>query len=429
METSPAKAAFTDELGRVLSRLYDPDVLRRSPLIRLFGLDHHQDPTEALQHIVSHAIESLKPNPSVPPHSNAWRFYQILYSRFVEQFTQAEVAEDLALSVRQLRRQEAVAQQILADHLWARYDLEQEAAERESASGEDVLPAGEPAGRGRDQAPDHEAELEWLARTIPSEPADVREIVEQALKTVTPLLQTEGVSASLDLGEALPPLAVQVTAARQALLNLLAIAGRCAPGGSVAIHASMPAGQGCVRLEITARRGLGGEPAAVTGDELALARRLTAIAGGTLEAGLAAAGQKVFIAVLTLPIAEDTPVLVIDDNTDTLKLIQRYLADTPYHYVGTADATTALSLAERMVPRAVILDVMLPGIDGWDLLGRLREHPQTCQVPVIVSTILPQEQLALTLGAAEFLRKPISREALLAALRRQIRLTESPSLP
>ena len=421
METSPAKAEFIDELGRVLSRLYDPDVLRRSPLIRLFGLEHHQDPTEALQHILSRAIESLKPNPSVPPHSNAWRFYQILYSRFVEQFTQAEVAEDLALSVRQLRRQEAVAQQILADHLWARYDLA-----REARAGEEVSQPGEPAGR--DQAPDHEAELEWLARTIPSEPADAREMIEQALKTVAPLLQAEGVSASLDLAEALPPLAVQVTAARQALLNLLAIAGRCASCGSVAIRAEVPADQGCVRLGITARRGQATTMVAVTAEELALARRLTVIAGGTLAAG-SAAGQEVFTAVLVLPIAEDTPVLVIDDNTDTLKLIQRYLADTPYRCVGTADATTALSLAERIAPRAVVLDVMLPGIDGWDLLGRLREHPQTCHIPVIVSTILPQEQLALTLGAAEFLRKPISREELLSALRRRIRLTESPSPP
>jgi len=64
------------------------------------------------------------------------------------------------------------------------------------------------------------------------------------------------------------------------------------------------------------------------------------------------------------------------------------------------------------------LDVMLPGIDGWELLGQLREHPQTSCIPVVVCTILPQEPLALALGAAAFLRKPVSREALLSALDR-----------
>jgi CheY-like chemotaxis protein len=59
---------------------------------------------------------------------------------------------------------------------------------------------------------------------------------------------------------------------------------------------------------------------------------------------------------------------------------------------------------------------MLPGLDDWEMLGRLREHPQTHGVPVIICTILPQEQLALALGAAAFLRKPVRREQLLAKL-------------
>ena len=76
-------------------------------------------------------------------------------------------------------------------------------------------------------------------------------------------------------------------------------------------------------------------------------------------------------------------------------------------------------MAEESAPQVIVVDVMLPGIEGWELLGRLRTHPKTRDVPIIVCTILPQEQLALSLGAAEFLRKPINREALLSALDRQ----------
>jgi len=77
-----------------------------------------------------------------------------------------------------------------------------------------------------------------------------------------------------------------------------------------------------------------------------------------------------------------------------------------------------LPLAGEIRPAAIIVDIMLPGVDGWELLGRLRENPKLGSVPVIISTILPYEQLASALGAAEFLPKPVSRKVLLSALDR-----------
>jgi CheY-like chemotaxis protein len=65
---------------------------------------------------------------------------------------------------------------------------------------------------------------------------------------------------------------------------------------------------------------------------------------------------------------------------------------------------------------------MLPGCDGWELLGWLRERPSTQGKPIIVCTILPQEGVALSLGAAGFLRKPVSRSDLLTMLDRVVGL-------
>ena len=62
------------------------------------------------------------------------------------------------------------------------------------------------------------------------------------------------------------------------------------------------------------------------------------------------------------------------------------------------------------------MDVMQPGINDWELLGQLRVLPALQGVPIIVCTILPQEDLALALGAAAYLRKPINREVLLSTL-------------
>ena len=126
---------------------------------------------------------------------------------------------------------------------------------------------------------------------------------------------------------------------------------------------------------------------------------------------------------VALPNADQLTVLVIDDNADALQLVQRYLSGTGYRFVGVQEADEALVLAEELLPHIILLDVMMPGKDGWTLLGQLREHPKIQSIPIIVCTILPQEQLALTLGAAEFVRKPISRSELLSVLNRQIAQT------
>jgi CheY-like chemotaxis protein len=71
---------------------------------------------------------------------------------------------------------------------------------------------------------------------------------------------------------------------------------------------------------------------------------------------------------------------------------------------------------------------MMPQVDGWKLLGQLREHPLSEHIPIVVCTILAQEELALSLGASAFLRKPFKRQAFLAVLDSVVRTgTESRS--
>jgi CheY-like chemotaxis protein len=71
---------------------------------------------------------------------------------------------------------------------------------------------------------------------------------------------------------------------------------------------------------------------------------------------------------------------------------------------------------------------MMPEIDGWELLGKFRHHPQTGQIPIIVCTILSQKELALSLGASGFIHKPVTRQNLLLELDRQAELLEQGSL-
>jgi len=416
MGADSIKALFVRELRKALPALYDPGALRRSPLFQFFGTDQRGDEISALQRTVIEAIEALKPVDGVPAGSNAWRVYRILYYRYVDQFTQREVAADLALSTRQLRRQEKVAQEVLADYLWTHYNLEQKAwllGASAKTGGEDVSTEGMPS---------REQELEWLKRTLPNEPVDVQQMIEAVLETVRPLIGTLRVHVTCRIPEDLPSLSAPLTAVRQALLHVITLAAWHVPGGQVTIAAETLPRRIFAHIRITAHRAGSsvGHIKSSDDENLEMAQQLIQVAGGSLEVELDDRAETPLTASITLPAAEQVAVLVVDDNVDTLQLMHRYLSNSRYRFIGTSDPQEALTLAEQLVPAIIVLDVMLPGVDGWELLGRLREHPKTSAVPVIVCTILPQEPLALTLGAAEFIRKPVSQKTLLSALDRQI---------
>jgi len=135
--------------------------------------------------------------------------------------------------------------------------------------------------------------------------------------------------------------------------------------------------------------------------------------------------EGVFKAALTLPASEQLPVLVIDDNADTLQLLRRYAAGTRYCLYALQNPEQAMSLVEKHAPKIIVIDVMMPHIDGWKLLAQLRQHPLSEHIPILVCTILPQEEMALSLGASGFMQKPLTRQAFLDALDRQVRRMET----
>src|SRR5690606_1123210 len=79
-----------------------------------------------------------------------------------------------------------------------------------------------------------------------------------------------------------------------------------------------------------------------------------------------------------------------------------------------------LRLAREERPDLIILDVIMPGADGWAVLKALKASPELAEVPVVMLTVLEHRNVAFTLGAAEFLTKPVDRDALLEAVRRQL---------
>ena len=98
------------------------------------------------------------------------------------------------------------------------------------------------------------------------------------------------------------------------------------------------------------------------------------------------------------------------------QLFERYLAGTRYRLSSRRDATQLFEWIEEQSPQVIILDVMMAEVDGWEILGQLKQHPLTSALPVIICSVLPERDLALMLGATLYLSKPVTHSALLATL-------------
>lgn len=415
-----ANAAFVRELHRALSRLYSPPELARVRLIELMGLARSPDPAAALQHTLLQAIEAMKPSSQVPPQANAWRIYHILNQRYAGQFAPEDVATNLAISGRQLRRLQVVALQALGDRLWARSGLGQRSS-TPPAPHEPERQGGYGLGSG---PPTREQELEQLKTFTADEPVSAAEAIHAAISVAGPLIAASRARIDLQLAGDLPQLAVRAIAVRHVLLSVFTAAIRTAAGGTIRITAGTHADQVWIEVDpfIAGPAGPAGPPppASSQSENVAMARQLAELCGGSLELIAGSDRAAPSRGRLILPSAEQATVLVIDDNADTLRLFERYLAGTRFRFVGVADPLQALAAAEGVRPHLIVLDLMLPGIDGWEILGRLREHPKIRGTPIIVCSILPHEDLALALGAAALIRKPVSQEAFLAALGHQL---------
>jgi CheY-like chemotaxis protein len=267
---------------------------------------------------------------------------------------------------------------------------------------------------------------------------DVGGMIQEVLETIAPLLRSAQVAVEYVAPEAPLHLFLQAPLLRQALLDLISTAIHCVPCGQVRIQAQALAQRVCIRIQAIAHSDAAPPQLWKCAEHVKMAEQLVRLAQGTLEiaAGVgdktngesvsSVAGREPLTARVTLPAAggsaaaDPVAVLVIEDNADALQLFQRYLSGSRYRFVGAQDAQQGLKLAAELIPQIIVLDVMMPGKDGWALLGQLREHPKTCTIPVVVCTILPHQELALALGAAEFIRKPVTRATLLSALDRQL---------
>ena len=246
---------------------------------------------------------------------------------------------------------------------------------------------------------------------------------------------------------------------RQILYNLLSNAIKYTPdGGDVAVHAQITPDGAIVSV---ADSGIGiseddlphlfeefrqlGSPEQRqpgTGLGLSLTRRLVEAHGGTLEVSSAPDMGSTFTVILPrlhVPGPEDgepaaSPthqpataassatgdVLVIEDDPGSVRLLRAYIEGAGFSMRVATHGEGGLAEAHRRIPAAIVLDILLPGIDGWEVLRRLKSDPDLRNIPVLIASVTDEREVGLALGATDYFIKPLDRDALLACLERYI---------
>ncbi|MBI2940379.1 MAG: response regulator [Chloroflexi bacterium] len=412
------RATFSQYVRDALARLDDRPHLRRHALTELLAPPGQPGSPEALRRAIVEAIEELRPPEPILPRSPGWRRYRLLRRRYVEGVAPDQIARELMLSERQCRREHGPAVEAVAAALWERCLEQGRIGEKTVASAPALAEAVPDTPRARDPL---EEELARAVAKQPKEPTQPEEVLASVLRTVASLSTSRGADVQVHIVGPLALVAVQRVVLRQILLGLLGYALGLAGEAPVEVTAANAAQ--AVELVVRAcRPGSGRSQASFRSRQLAAvaelsaARRLAELQGAALYVETPDDASITFH--LALPGARAVTVLVVDDNPDVVRLFQRYLAGTSYRLVQACTGQEALLQARKAHPEAIVLDVLLPSEDGWEVLEALRGDPATRDIPVVVCSVVPDQLLALSLGVVDFLSKPVTRPALLAALAR-----------
>lgn len=377
---------FLEELQTALNHLYDPAYRPSAQLDALLG-----GSTRPWTEVLVAAIDALTPPPATPPQARSRRLHQVLVYRYLEQLTQETTAERLHITARHVRREQNDAVHALAQALWSQRTQPVETA------------PDAPASAWSEQ---FRQEMTALQRRTPTGATDLSAIIPGVVDLLAPVLHNTALT--LRLGDVRDGLIVtgQPAGVRQLLVRSITEWSRQNSHGDLVIGAQRAGNDVTIRLA--------GAPVQL--DHLAadpLLQELLAEYGGSLR--LMHNSTETTLTI-TLPIAPPVRVLVVDDNEDLLHFYRRYVQQTRYQITALSDGTRLLEMVEAIQPDVVILDVMLPKSDGWELLTTLRQHPLGQDLPILICSVIQEEALALALGANGYIPKPVRRSSLLQAL-------------
>ena len=282
---------------------------------------------------------------------------------------------------------------------------------------------------------------------------DLRPAIEAVAATVAPLIEKNGNRLALTLADGLGAIRSDVTRVRQILLNLLSNASKFTEGGVITVRATREGHEIILVVEDT---GIGMTPEQLgrlfvafaqaeastaskyggTGLGLAISRMFCEMLGGAITVSSTPGKGTAFTVRLPVEVQEASTaaptieaataaalgtagtVLVIDDDPTSRQLVARMLSKDGFRVIEAASGEEGLALARTERPDVITLDVLMPVLDGWGVLTALKGDKELASIPVVMLTITDEKNLGFSLGASEYLTKPIDRAQLSEVLKR-----------
>ncbi len=298
------------------------------------------------------------------------------------------------------------------------------------------------------------------------EEADIEASVEDVVNTVRNLVEKNSNEFVVHI-QARGTIQTDVTKFRQILLNLLSNAAKFTSDGKVQLTVSVidsdsasslkqpewllievkDDGVGIppdklsalfvpfVQAEKSTSKDYGG-----TGLGLALVKQFVELMGGEIDVESNVGSGSTFTVRLprniskaetvkeVVPSTANIDVVIIDDDQNVRDFVSRALRADGIRTMVANDGEAGFELVSRVRPRLVVLDVLMPKMDGWTVLSKLKADAATTNIPVVLLTIAGQTELGYSLGAQEYLMKPVSKDELIAVARRLGVRSETPTL-
>lgn len=380
-------AEFSEITRQALKHLYDLVQLQRVSL----SMGRHLPSVESLsarqvQVEVVKAVDQLRPAANAKYLATEARHFNLVHGHYIEGLSIDQVARENAISARQAHRDLRRAEEAVSQILWETFTGEQSVHLARQGEGASV-----------------DEEIAALRDT--KEPFDIVAVIQSACDTVAPLLSRQGITLKPDLGSAGVRTNGGQTVAQQFLVSLLSGAAQHAqPGSAITIGLERHPSQ--LRLRI----GFAPQPNHLHGAvplqsaPLRAADKLAHFLGWQIETQTP--GQ-----IEVVALSSSRRVLVVDDNEGLIDLMSHYLRAHDYEVFGCKRSQDAVASAQSLQPTFMILDVMMPGQDGWQVLKGLRENEATRSLPVVICSVFEDRLLAQSLDARHYLVKPVTRQS------------------
>jgi CheY-like chemotaxis protein len=393
---------FLEQLRHALNHIYEPEILRYSPINKI--LLPSIEPEASLSRMLVDAIESLKPTTKTSADSPSWKVYEILYYRYVQCASQADLAKQLSCSVRQIRREQTKALGVLADYLIQKTKVDIKIPDGSHDQQEPTM-----LKRYDSLIEEYETlvnNFQGKNTTLHTELIALNDVLESLLKQY---------NVTIDLPVSFEPVLTTVpdVVLRQALLSLLASIIPFVANSRINVTYEI-SGQ-TISVQFTAIRS-SSEPIQIPGNGEFFIEPETLLRLANSKLSWKNLSSSILEITIEMPSVRFVTVMVIDDNKDVLRLLSRYADGTRYLLIPVADPKSALSTAKKERPAMITIDIMMADMDGWQLIRELRKDPVTQEIPIIVCSVISQNELAKSLGANGFVKKPVTQEAYLAAL-------------